>query len=157
MTKADVKTYQLRIPSQSDNLELIREVVGKISKKVGFDDEEASKIELAVDEACANVIKHAYERDQKKPIEIVVKIEFGKLTIIITDQGKGFDPEKLKQPDMKEYLAEMRVGGLGIFLMETLMDEVNFKSSPGKGNQVRMVKYLVEQGKPQKKSKHGKR
>lgn len=151
MSKPDVKTYRLKIPSQTDNLELIREVVGKIARNVGFSEEESSKIELAVDEACANVIKHAYRKDQKKPIDIVVKIDYQKLTIIVTDQGKGFDPKHLRDPDMQEYLAEMRVGGLGIYLIRTLMDEVDFKSAPGKGNQVRMVKYFVEP--PRKKSR----
>ena len=135
-------TYQLKIPSLSDNLEIIREFVSKIAAKAGFDDDAISKIELAVDEASANVIKHAYKESQRKPIDIMIKIDPEKLTVIVSDRGKGFNASKLKDPDMKEYLAKMRVGGLGIYLIRTLMDEVDFKSEPGKGNQVKMVKYF---------------
>jgi len=137
------KTYRLRIPSQTDNLEIIREFVARIAEKHGFDDEDVNKIELAVDEACANVIKHAYGRNEYKPIDIVIKVDGRKLTVIVVDKGKGFDPKSIKAPDMKEYLSKMRVGGLGLYLMETLMDEVDFDIKPGKRNQVKLVKYLA--------------
>ncbi len=136
------KKYHLRIPSQTDNLEIIREFVTRIARKVGFQEEETSKIELAVDEACTNVIEHAYSKDDRKFIDITIQIDPQKFTIIISDQGKGFDHKKLKAPDMKKYLEEMRVGGLGIFLMQTLMDEIDFDVVGGRKNQVKMVKYF---------------
>jgi serine/threonine-protein kinase RsbW len=143
------RKYQLRIPSQTDNLELIREFVARVARKVGFKDDDVSKIELAVDEACANVIKHAYNKGNKKPIDIAIQIDYQKFTVIVTDHGRGFDPNSVKPPDMKEYLAEMRVGGLGIYLMRTLMDEIDFDVKPGKRNQVKMSKYFFN-----KKPKH---
>lgn len=136
------KKYHLRIPSQTDNLEIIREFVTRIARKVGFQEEETSKIELAVDEACTNVIEHAYSKDERKLIDITIQIDPQKFTIIITDQGKGFDPKQLNKPDMKKYLEEMRVGGLGIYLMQTLMDEIDFDVVGGRKNQVKMVKYF---------------
>ncbi len=142
------KKYQLRIPSQTDNLELIREFVSRVARKVGFKDDAISKIELAVDEACANVIEHAYQKNDKKNIDVAIQIDYQKFTIIITDHGRGFDPKKIKTPDMKEYLAQMRVGGLGIYLMRTLMDEIDFNVHP-KRNQVIMSKYFLD-----KKAKH---
>lgn len=138
------RRYRLRIPSQTENLEIIRSFVGHIARRVGFADEDATKIEMAVDEACSNVIKHAYERDARQPIDIVIKIDYDKLTVVVTDHGKGFDPSSIKMPDMKEYLAELRVGGLGIYLMRTLMDEVAYDIKPGVRNQVKMVKYFVK-------------
>ena len=139
--------YYLKIPSQTDNLELIREFVSRVAAKVGFDTEEVNRIELAVDEACTNVIKHAYEKDEKQSIDIAIQIDYKKFTVIVTDRGKGFDINKIKMPDMKEYLAEMRVGGLGIFLMNSLMDEVDFNAKPGVKNQVKMVKYFLKNDK----------
>ncbi len=138
------KRYRLRILSQTENLEIIRNFVGHIARRVGFDDEDATKIEMAVDEACSNVIKHAYERDARKPIDIAIKVDYDKLTVVVTDRGKGFDPSAIKMPDMKEYIAELRVGGLGIYLMRTLMDEVSYDIKPGVRNQVRMVKYFLQ-------------
>ncbi len=139
--------YQLRIPSETDNLELIREFVSKVADKVGFKSDDVGKIELACDEACTNVIKHAYSPDKndgKKSLDIVIKIDFDKFTLIVTDHGKGFDPKSIKMPDMKEYLAQLKVGGLGIYLMKTLMDEVDYQMEPGVKNQVKMVKYFID-------------
>ncbi len=138
--------YQLKLPSRTENLEIIREFVARIAQKAGFDDEDVAKIELAVDEACTNVVKHAYEGGSDKPIDVVVKLDYSKLTVIVTDQGKGFNPESVEVPDIKEYLAELRVGGLGIYLIRTLMDEVKYDIRPGVRNQVKMVKYFVGEG-----------
>ncbi len=137
--------YQLRIQSQTDNLELIREFVTKVAQKVGFNEDDVGKIELACDEACTNVIKHAYShKSNKESLDILIKVDYDKFTLIVTDHGKGFDPKKIKLPEMKEYLAELKVGGLGIYLMKTLMDEVDYKIEPGVKNQVRMVKYFID-------------
>ena len=131
--------YCLRIPSQTDNLELIRDFISSLALKVGFNDDDANKIELAIDEACTNVIKHAYKKKTNKNlIDIVIKLDYKKLIVIVADTGKGFDVKKISTPDMKEYLAEMRVGGLGLSLMKSLMDEVEFNVNPGVKNQVKI-------------------
>ncbi len=138
--------YQLRIPSETDNLELIREFVTRVAEKVGFQSNDIGKIELACDEACTNVIKHAYASDNndgKKNLDILIQVDYDKFTLVVTDHGKGFDPNAIKSPDMKEYLAQLKVGGLGIYLMKTLMDEVDYQMEPGVKNQVKMVKYFI--------------
>jgi len=144
MISTDDKQYRLRIPSQTDNLELIRDFVAGIARRVGFNDSEINKIELAVDEACTNVITHAYENKDDQDIDVAVKLDYQKLTVIVTDRGKGFQFSDVEMPDMKNYLAELRVGGLGIYLMKALMDEVDYKSRPGGKNEVRMAKYLLK-------------
>lgn len=134
--------YHLKIPSQTNNLEIIREFVSKIAKQAGFDNGNIDKIELAVDEASSNVIKHAYPQNKKKNIDIAIEIEPKKFTVFVIDKGKGFDISKIKTPDMKEYLKKMKVGGLGIHLIHSLMDEVDFEIKPGIKNQVKLVKYF---------------
>ncbi|HDP98122.1 MAG TPA: ATP-binding protein [bacterium] len=145
--KKQKEKFQLKIPSKTDNLELIRTMIAHIAKTVGFDEDDVNKIELAVDEACANVIKHAYYKDTKDSIDLIVEIDYKKLTVIITDQGIGFDVKNILNRDIKNYLAQMKVGGLGIHLMKALMDEVEFKSKPGIKTEVKMVKYFVKDGK----------
>ena len=138
------KNYRLKIPGQKDNLEIIRNFISGVAKKVGFDEDDVNKIELAVDEACTNVIKHAYLEDETQHIDIAIKIDYQKLTVIVTDRGKSFDMEEVEMPDMKTYLAELRVGGLGVYLMRTLMDEVDYQARPDGKNEVRMVKYFLK-------------
>lgn len=135
--------YQLNLTSQTENLELIRDFVARIAQKTGLKEIDVNKIELAVDEACANVIKHAYAADAPtKPIEIRIEVSPGKILIIVSDKGKGFDVRSIPEVDMHKYLVEMRVGGLGIHLIRNLMDEVEFCMNQGKNNEVRMVKYF---------------
>jgi len=138
------KSYHLKIPSQTDNLELIRNFIAGLAKKVGFDIEESNKIELAVDEACTNVIEHAYQHDENQDIDIAIKLDYNKLTVVVTDRGQSFNVEEVDLPDMETYLAELRVGGLGIYLIKTLMDEVDYRSKPGVKNEVTMVKYFLK-------------
>ncbi|MCD6118114.1 ATP-binding protein [bacterium] len=143
-TKSD---YKLKIPSQTDNLELIRNFVTGVARRVGFDDDDVSKIELAVDEACTNVIEHAYKNDKNQNIDVAVKIDYQKLAVVITDKGKRFNINDVELPDMENYIAELRVGGLGIYLMKTLMDEVDYVSKPDGSNEVTMVKYFLKKDK----------
>lgn len=138
--------FQLRLLSQSENLELIRDFVARVATRAGFNETDVNKIELAVDEACANVIKHAYQHDAAhQPLELLIEIDLQKFTVLIMDQGVGFDVRKIKPVNMNEYLAEMRIGGLGIYLIKTLMDEVDFKIQPGVHNEVKLVKYFVKE------------
>ncbi len=136
------KNYELRIPSQSDNLAIIRDVVAKVASRVGFDTDEASKIELAVDEACTNVIKHAYANNSNQMIEVSIKVDQKKLIIIVADKGKGFNPDEIKLPDLNKSIKEGRKGGLGLCLIKTLMDKVEFEIKPGSKTQVKMIKYI---------------
>lgn len=136
------RKFQLRTPSQPDNLSIIRDFVAKIASKVGFNNDDASKIELAVDEACTNVIKHAYDNNSNQTIDVEIKIDKKKLIIIVTDKGKGFNPDNVQAPDLNQSIKEGKGGGLGICLIRTLMDKVDFQIKPGTRNQVKMIKYL---------------
>ncbi len=137
------KKFQIKLPIETANLGIIREFVARIAQNMGFSDENIHRIELAVDEASTNVIRHAYQgsEDQKKFILVEVTSFPDRLEIDVIDKGKGFDPGKVKTPEMDAYLKKMKRGGLGLYLIKTLMDEVEYKIKPGIRNQVRMVKF----------------
>jgi serine/threonine-protein kinase RsbW len=130
------------IESRTDNLLEVREFVLKAARQFGFEEEEASKIVLAVDEACTNVIKHAYQYAPDRKIDIVIQPDKDRLQITVIDDGRAFNPSIAKLPDLKQHLSHYRRGGLGIYLMRTLMDKVEYKYAPGKRNEVRLTKYL---------------
>jgi serine/threonine-protein kinase RsbW len=132
------------IESRTDNLLEVREFVLKAARQFGFGEEEASKIVLAVDEACTNVIKHAYQNAPDREIEIVIRPDRDRLQITVIDDGKAFNPSIARLPDLKQHLSHYRRGGLGIYLMRTLMDKVEYKYAPGKRNEVRLTKYLSD-------------
>ena len=140
--KAKTQKYNLKIPSITENFQMIREFVLKIAAKAGFNEETQEQIALAVDEACTNVIKHAHHHDARRLMDIQIQTDINKMKIIITDKGRGFDITKLKDPNVKQFIKESKHGGLGIYLIKTLMDEVDYDFNPGVKNQVQLTKYL---------------
>ena len=137
-----MKKEILKIDSRTDQLVAVREFVSRVATDSGFNEEDVSKIALAVDEACMNVIKHAYEYDAKKKIEVSVETGNGEFKVSIADTGKQFNPNGVKVPDMEEYFSNYRRGGLGVYLMKSLMDKVEYEIEPGKRNQVRLTKHI---------------
>jgi serine/threonine-protein kinase RsbW len=120
----------------------VREFVGEAARAFGFSEEDAANIVLAVDEACTNIIKHAYQYATDKEIEVSIHQNNLSFEISIFDNGRSFDPSKIRQPDLKEHLGHHKRGGLGIYLMKKLMDKVEYKFQNGKRNEVRLIKYL---------------
>ncbi len=133
---------QLHIHSQTEKLHLVRDFIAEAAREYGFDDETTGKIMLAVDEACTNVIKHAYGYAADKDIDLEIVSNGKTFEIVITHSGKSFDPQMVHSPDMKEYFRKFQRGGLGIHLMRTLMDDVRYETLPGNRSAVRLVKRL---------------
>jgi len=132
---------RFKIKSTTDNLALARNFIKDAALEVGFTEEQAGKIILAADEAVTNVIKHAYKFSKNGEIILSVSFSNNKFSVSISDKGKHFDPKKIKEPNLKKYYKEKRVGGLGIYLMKKLMDEVKYSKS-GDRNKVTLIKYL---------------
>ena len=137
-----MKTSRLQVESRTDRLIAVRDFVSEAARAFGFSDEDISKIALAVDEACTNVIKHAYRSDPTKIIHVDVHAGNGTFEVAIQDDGIRFNPMQVQPLDMKEYLTHYRRGGLGVHLMKSLMDKVEYSIVPGKANEVRLIKYL---------------
>lgn len=133
---------ELLVKSTTDNLAVIRDFIKSAANQSGFSEDSTGKIILAVDEACTNIIKHAYKYSPEGNILIKIKFNDPKFSISITDDGSHFDPNKVPEPDLREYYKQKRVGGLGMFLIKKLMDEVNYSTLSGNKNQVILVKYL---------------
>jgi serine/threonine-protein kinase RsbW len=136
------KTGELRVKSKTENLSEIRDFVSINARAAGIPEAIVENIILAVDEACTNIIKHAYKLSPEGEINIKVNYDENKFTITIIDYGKSFEPDRVPLPDLQKYYREHRVGGLGMYLMKSLMDDVKYSSVPGKYNQVRLSKKI---------------
>lgn len=136
------KTNELRVKSRTENLSEIRDFVSLNARDAGIPEAIVENIILAVDEACTNIIKHAYNLSPEG--EIVIKIDYDeeKFMVTIIDYGNSFDPNRVPLPDLQKYYREHRVGGLGMYLMKSLMDDVTYTSIPGKYNQVLLSKKI---------------
>jgi serine/threonine-protein kinase RsbW len=133
---------ELTVKSQTENLSEIRDFVSENALEAGIPSSTIDNIILAVDEACTNIIKHAYKLSPKG--EIIIRIDYDeeKFTITIIDYGKSFEPDRIPRPDLQKYYLEHRVGGLGMYLMKSLMDNVEYITVPGKYNQVLLSKNI---------------
>jgi serine/threonine-protein kinase RsbW len=133
---------ELVVKSRTENLSLIRDFISDKASESGLSNEEVENIMLAVDEACTNIIKHAYKSFPDGKIIIKVDYNSDKLLITIIDYGSTFDPLIVPDPDLQKYYRDGRVGGLGMYLMKSLMDDIKYTSVPGKYNQVLLSKRI---------------
>jgi serine/threonine-protein kinase RsbW len=138
----DENSKELKVKSKTENLSVIRDFISSNALEAGISNEIVDNIMLAVDEACTNIIKHAYQSYPEGEIVIRVEIDAKKFNILIIDYGNTFDPTIVPKPDLKKYFQEHKVGGLGMYLMRTLMDDVKYKTVPGKYNQVLLSKKI---------------
>jgi serine/threonine-protein kinase RsbW len=140
-TGIEEQAVKVELPSQTDYISLVRQFVGGIAKKAGFNDIEIEKIELALDEACSNVLQHAYKFESDNRYAIEITVNNTKLDIIITDQGDSFTFTEAVVPDIEKHVSELKVGGLGIFIMQQMMDDVKYETRAN-NNILHMVKYI---------------
>lgn len=137
-----LKPVTVSLPSDVNYLDIARAFVAEIAGKVGLNSSEIHDLQLAVTEAVTNVIEHAYAGDADQRIELAIEKDGECFIVAITDSGQvKFDPASKADPDMKEYMSQCRVGGLGLFLMRKLMDQVEY-SSDDNHNRVRLVKKI---------------
>ena len=136
------RKFLMQVPSSTENLAMIRQFLDGIGQQAGISEGEVAKIVLAVDEACSNVIEHAYQRDAAQEVVIHVRFDDDALKVTISDTGLGFDPTKIEPQELEELIAKRKKGGLGLRLIRTLMDEVHYDMEPGKKNQIQMLKKI---------------
>lgn len=135
------KALTLSVPARGDQLSTISDFVTKAARDAGFDERATYHVQMAVDEACANVIYHAYAYEGQGVIELCCERNHHDFVVTITDHGQPFDPSEVPPPDISAALSDRREGGLGLYLMQRLMDEVTHQFTPH-ANVLTMVKHL---------------
>lgn len=131
---------ELRFLARPDRLRGVRDRVRDGVRACGCNDACAADIVLAVDEACQNIIRHAYAGDPDGVIELRVERRADELVFSLRDDASAVDPEKVKPRD----LDDLRAGGLGTHLIRQVMDRADFVPPPtGHGNLLRMVKRIA--------------
>ncbi len=135
----NVAKEELTVPAAMSRLREIRDFIEHIGKKYKFTDKVINAFKLVVDESCTNIIRHGYADVKNGKITIRAIIRRLSLTIVIIDQGKSFDPRQVKNPDLKKYVQIGKKGGLGIFMMRKLMDDIQYNLT-AHGNELRLTK-----------------
>lgn len=136
---------KLELRSNPETLCAVRGALSNLVENLGFPAKECRSVVRAVDEALANVIRHAYRGQSGKPIEIMVRrieerhagLLREAIEVLLEDYGVPIDKKKLQGRE----LDDLKPGGLGLHFMRECMDSVEFRRSNGK-NRLRLVKYL---------------
>lgn len=123
------------VPGKPEYVAMVRMAVSALANNIGFDIEQIEDIKVAVSEACTNVVCHCPK--QQSCYEVFCELSESKIAISVADQGGGYDTTAYHTPN----LDCPRQGGLGIFIIRTLMDEVDICSEVGNGTVIKMVKY----------------
>ncbi len=135
--------YKLYVAAQRSSLPAVIDFTADCCRAFGIDDDAAFAIRLAVDEAVTNIVEHAYEDGAEAAadagIQLCCWVNEHDFFVQIDDQGKSFDPEQVPPPELGKPIEEMKPGGLGLYFMRKLMDEVNF-SFDAQGNRLLMIK-----------------
>ncbi|MBQ4576710.1 MAG: ATP-binding protein [Firmicutes bacterium] len=126
---------KLQLPGKPQYVSTVRMVIASLANSVGFDVEAIEDMKVAVSEACTNAVCHGGSGENL--YEVSFELSDEQLCICVQDQGEGYDMNEYQKPD----LDCPKEGGLGLFIIQTLMDEVESISEPGKGTKIRMVKY----------------
>ena len=138
MKTSGVRTVKLDIASRFDMLEMVQTVLSRAAEMVGFDDDAAHYLSVAVRESVINAIKHGNKGDEAKRVTVVLTSHPSALEVRVQDQGDGFDPAAVPDPLAEENL--LKADGRGIFFMRQFMDEVSYTFPPRGGTIVKMVK-----------------
>lgn len=132
----------ITVPATLESLARISDFITDATARAGLDDHAAWQVQLAVDEAATNIIQHSYQPGQIGKIELSWRVDGVQFAITLRDRGRYFDPADVPAPDITAPLAERQAGGLGIYLMNRLMDTVRFEHDEHNGNTLTMTKRI---------------
>ena len=123
----------MSLPNKPEYVSVARLTASVVANNMGFDIEDIEDIKVAVGEACNNSVIHG---NKSSIINLSFIIDNSDFIVEVTDNGKGFDFYEYEQPDLDDYQGK----GLGIFIMESLMDTVEIDTTLGNGTKIRLKK-----------------
>jgi serine/threonine-protein kinase RsbW len=132
----------ITIPATLDSLALISDFITEATARVRLDDHSAWQVQLAVDEAATNIIQHGYGGGAQGEIELGWHIQSDQFVVTLRDRGRRFNPKDVPAPDITSPLEERQPGGLGLYIMSRLMDDVTFEFDDQAGNLLTMTKHI---------------
>ncbi|MFC1501811.1 SpoIIE family protein phosphatase [bacterium] len=134
---------EYKVPANVNYLGEMRDFITRVGRKYGVSEQVINAFKLAIDEAGTNIIRHAY-RDWEGFITIRIIIRDNTVTVSLVDQGHAFDPRNVRDPDLQRYVDIGKKGGLGIFIIRRVIDDILYRKSE-EGNELRLTKNRVVQ------------
>lgn len=139
---AGARTVEQVLDSTLDSVDSAEEVVLRAAQELGFDEDDLHRIGMSVRECMVNAVIHGNRYNARKKVHLTVSRAPDRLTVVIGDEGEGFDMSALPDPLANENL--LRHSGRGLLLIQAFMDEFHIRARDPKGTEVKMVKYVAK-------------
>ena len=123
---------ELKLRNQVGELERVNQFIEEIGDELGLDMELQMNLNLVMEEMVSNVIFYAYPKDKVADIELLAESDGKQLTFVLSDSGKEFDPTMKDDANPDINPAEREIGGMGIFIVKNIMNEVTYQRLEGK-------------------------
>jgi serine/threonine-protein kinase RsbW len=140
---AEARTVDQLLDSTLESVDVGEESVLHEAQIIGFDEDDLHRIGMSVRECLVNAVVHGNRYNARKKVRLTVTRTPDRLSIVIQDEGEGFDMSQLPDPLANENL--LRHSGRGLLLIQAFMDEFQIRAREPKGTEVKMVKYLGKQ------------
>ena len=135
------KRFQITHAAELESLQKFRDFITTCCAQHDIHADTVLELKLAVDEACTNIIEHGYKGMDPGSIILSFRIEPGRILVQITDFGHVFEPEAAPKPDVEAALEDRELGGLGLYLIYQMMDNIDYQSSE-EGNTLTFTKFI---------------
>jgi serine/threonine-protein kinase RsbW len=139
---AEARTVDLVLDSTLESVDTAEEAVLREAQELGFDEDDLHRIGMSVRECMVNAVVHGNRYNARKKVRFTVSRTPDRLTVVIADEGEGFDIASLPDPLANENL--LRHSGRGLLLIQAFMDEFQLRTREPKGTEVKMVKYVAK-------------
>lgn len=139
----------IHLPCHFEYLRIARQSILDICARAGLSEYKTAQLEMAVDEACTNIIEHSYghvKNKHSRPDQLGMQINLIRrptcIVVDLIDFGRGFTGEESKEIDPAQYMEDHRNRGLGLYIIKTFVDDVKYTRDAKKGNRLRLTKNM---------------
>jgi serine/threonine-protein kinase RsbW len=140
----NLESVKLTVPNDLIYFDLAQLFVREMAQKIGFRGNDLNQIDIAVEESVTNVMKHAYDKEESKTIDVICQKIEGGVKIIVKDMGIPFDPMRIARFNLTKNIEELSTEGLGIYMIQKVVDDLSFHNLGHLGKEIHMVKYLPQ-------------
>jgi anti-sigma regulatory factor (Ser/Thr protein kinase) len=138
------ESISFTIPNKLDYLDTAQFFVREVARTIGFKGNSLNQIDIAMEEAVANIMKHAYDAEESKTFDIICKKIPEGIEIILKEMGMPFDPSRIAKFNLTKNLDDLSTEGLGVYMIQKVMDDLSFHNLGHQGKETHMIKYLRE-------------
>ncbi len=135
-----MKKEIIQFNTEIENITFVRSFLANLGDKYHLSRNLIYKVQLAVEEAITNIIRHGYRGEVSGKIRLEIIVRHFTLMVVIIDRGKEFDPRLIDKPDLNQYVQVGKIGGLGIMMIKNLIDDIDYKVTE-RGNELYLIKY----------------